>query len=246
MTPPAKSAMPKKKTQKTKSAGATKRYSPTSLPRKTSGQKERAADLYELLMTEYPDAHCELNYSNPHELLIATILSAQATDVGVNKATPALFKTFPTPADYAASSPEEIEPLINSIGLFRNKAKSVHAAMAMVVEDFDSTVPNTMQDLLKLRGVARKTANVVLGNAYNQPEGVVVDTHVARLSDRLGLTKHTDPKKIELDLMALFPKDRWTMLSHLLIFHGRNACKARNATCNDHPVCSQFRVKSCC
>lgn len=213
------------------------------LPRKTPAKRERALALYEALALEYPDAHCELDFRNAHELLIATILSAQATDVGVNKATPALFKKFRKPADYAKVKSEEIEPYIASIGLFRNKAKSVHAAMTMMVEEFDGQVPDTMKDLLKLRGVARKTANVVLGNAFGKNEGVVVDTHVVRLSRRFGLSKHDDPKKIELDLMALFPRERWTMLSHLLIFHGRRVCSARQPKCNEHPICRRFHVK---
>lgn len=215
------------------------------LPRKTTAQKKRAQSLYDDLAECYPDAHCELNYTNPHELLIATILSAQATDVGVNKATPALFRKFPTPAHYARSTPEEIEPCIKSIGLFRGKAKSIHAAMTMIVEEFDGKVPDNMKDLLKLRGVARKTANVVLGNAFSKSEGVVVDTHVSRIAQRYGLTKNEDPRKIELDLMALYPPERWTMLSHLLIFHARRACKARMRECGEHPICSKYRKKTC-
>ncbi len=216
------------------------------LPKKTAAQKKRAQNLYDELTQHYPDAHCELNFKNPHELLIATILSAQATDVGVNKATPKLFKKFPTPKHYAKSTPAEIETYINSVGLFRNKAKSIHAAMTMVVQDFQGQVPDNMPDLLKLRGVARKTANVVLGNAFNKAEGVVVDTHVSRLATRYKLTKETDPKKIELDLMALYPTDRWNMLSHLLIFQGRNACKARTKTCGQHPVCAKYHKANCC
>ena len=218
----------------------------TTPPRKTAAQKKRALALYDDLQAEYPDAHCELDYHNAHELLIATILSAQSTDTGVNKATPALFKKFPTPAHYAKSTPEKIEKYINTIGLFRNKAKSIHAAMTMIVEDFNGEVPDRMEDLLKLRGVARKTANVVLGNAFDKAEGVVVDTHVSRLAGRFNLTKQTDPKKIELDLMALYPPDRWTMLSHLLIFHGRRVCKARMKACSDHAICRKYRSGKCC
>jgi len=217
-----------------------------TLPRKTAAQKKRALKLYQDLQNAYPDAHCELNYKNPHELLIATILSAQATDIGVNKATPALFKQFPTPAHYAKSTPEKIEKYINTIGLYRGKAKSIHAAMTMIVKDFNSQVPDNMDDLLKLRGVARKTANVVLGNAFNKAQGVVVDTHVSRIANRFNLTKNDNPKKIELDLMALYPQDKWTMLAHLLIFHGRRACKARTKTCGEHPICLKYRTKKCC
>lgn len=234
-------ATSKKKTRKKKAA--TKKKSSrksASLPRKTAAQKERAQAILDDLYKEYPDAHCELDYKNPHELLIATILSAQATDVGVNKATPGLFKKFKTPAAYAKASPEEIQPYISSIGLFRNKSKSVHAAMTMVVEEFGGEVPDTMEDLLKLRGVARKTANVVLGNAFNINEGVVVDTHVMRLSERFKLTRHKTPEKVEKDLMALFPREHWTMLSHLLIFHGRRVCKARGGTCADHWLCQKW------
>ncbi|MBL1216887.1 MAG: endonuclease III [Planctomycetes bacterium] len=196
--------------------------------------------IFRALAKRYPDAHCELDYSSPHELLIATILSAQATDVGVNKATPALFKQFPAPADYAKATPEEIEPYVRSLGFFRNKAKSVHAAMTAVTNEHDGRVPNTMDELLQLRGVARKTANVVLGNAYDINMGVVVDTHVMRLSQRFGLTKHKDPGKIELDLMALFPRKHWGLLSHLLIFHGRRVCKARGAACSDDTICRKY------
>jgi endonuclease-3 len=210
------------------------------LPRKTAKQKERALRIAEGFAEHYPDATCELDYASPCELLIATILSAQATDVGVNKATPALFKAFPTPAHYAKATPEMIEPHIKSIGLYRNKAKSIHAAMTAVVEQFDGAIPRTMKDLLTLRGVARKTANVVLGNAYRINVGFVVDTHIARIAQRYRLTKHTDPKKIELDLMALFPRESWTDLSHQIIWHGRRVCKARGATCSEHPLCVEF------
>jgi len=205
--------------------------------------KRRAARLYSALQEAYPDAHCELNYDTPHQLLIATILSAQATDVGVNKATPELFRAFPEPADYAAVSPEDIEPYINSIGLFRNKAKSVQCSMERIRDVYDGEVPSTMEDLLSLRGVARKTANVVLGNAFGIHMGVVVDTHVTRLSHRLGLSEGSTPLAIEKDLMALFPRPKWTMLSHLLIFHGRRACKARNSSCETNPICRRFHVE---
>ena len=210
------------------------------LPKKTSADKARAKRIFDALHREYPKAHCELEYTNPHELLIATILSAQATDVSVNKATPKLFKTFPTAADYAATAPKDIEPYVRSLGFFRNKAKAVHGAMTMIVQEYGGDVPNTMDDLLRLRGVARKTANVVLGNAFGINIGVVVDTHVIRLSDRFALTKHNDPAKIEHDLMALFARSHWTMLSHLLIWHGRRVCKARGALCAEHPLCRKY------
>lgn len=214
---------------------------PFELPRVSSGAKRRARELADALAEHYPDAHCELDYSSPHELLVATILSAQATDVGVNKATPALFARFPTPAAYAAATPGEIEPYIKSIGLYRNKARAIHAAMTEVVERFGGEVPRTMDELLTLRGVARKTANVVLGNAYGINAGFVVDTHVARLAVRLCLVEEgTTVAMIERRLMALFPRARWCDLSHMLIWHGRRACRARGASCGEHPVCRRF------
>lgn len=237
----------KKKTKKTSSPKKSVKARETAsgddlpvLPRKTAAQKKRALEIYNALAKRYPDAHCELDYRKPHELLIATILSAQATDVGVNKATPALFRAFPTPADYAGATPERIEPYVKSLGFFRSKAKAVHESMKRIVEDFGGEVPRTMRELLTLRGVARKTANVVLGNAYGINVGVVVDTHVMRLANRFGLSKHHDPKKIELDLMALFPREHWAMLSHLLIFHGRRVCKARGGLCADDAICRKF------
>ena len=216
---------------------------PFTLPQVTVAEKRRAAALLEALEAEYPDAHCELNYTNPHELLVATILSAQSTDVGVNKATPALFKAFPTPADYARSSPEAIEPYIRTIGLYRNKAKAIHAAMTEITHKFRGCVPQNMEDLLTLRGVARKTANVVLGNAFGINAGFVVDTHVERLSVRMGLAaRDTRIADIEKRLMALIPRNKWCLASHLLIFHGRRACKARGVNCSQHQICAKFGV----
>lgn len=207
------------------------------LPDVEEATKRRAARILKALRQRYPDAHCELNAENPHELLVATILSAQATDVGVNKATPGLFERFPTPADYAAVTPADIEPYVKTVNFWRNKAKSVHGAMTIVANEHDGEVPADMDDLLKLPGVARKTANVVLGNAFGINEGVVVDTHVGRISRRFGLTEHEDPKKIERDLMALFPRPSWCLLSHLMIFHGRRSCKARGALCGEDSIC---------
>lgn len=218
---------------------------PFALPRASAAQRARAARLLAMLEQHYPDAHCELDYTSPHELLVATILSAQATDVGVNKATPALFKRFPTPADYAAASPEAIEPFIKSIGLFRNKAKAIHSAMKDITEKFGGRVPETMDKLLTLRGVARKTANVVLGNAFGLNDGFVVDTHVDRLAKRFGLAPaDATVAMVERRLMAFFPRERWCDVSHMLIWHGRRACKARGAACADHPVCQTFGT--CC
>ncbi|MFZ4575922.1 MAG: endonuclease III [Phycisphaerales bacterium] len=205
----------------------------------------RAGRLLEALRERHPDAHCELIHGSPHELLIATILSAQTTDVNVNKATPALFKRFPTPADYAASSPAEIEPYVKTLGFFRNKARAVHESMKAVCERFGGEVPRTMEELLTLRGVARKTANVVLGNAFAINEGVVVDTHVERLSKRFGLVpSDATVAAVERHLMEQFPRESWCMLSHLLIFQGRRACKARGRGCADDPICREFG--GCC
>ncbi|MEM0983263.1 MAG: endonuclease III [Planctomycetota bacterium] len=218
---------------------------PFKLPQVSTNDKRRAKRIADALAEHYPDAYCELDHTHPHELLVATILSAQATDAGVNKATPKLFKAFPMPEDYAAATPAKIEPYIKTIGLFRNKAKSVHAAMTTLVEDFGGEVPRTVEDMLKLRGVARKTANVVLGNCYGINDGFVVDTHVHRLAQRLGLVEYgTNVQQTERMLMALFPRDQWTVLSHRLIFHGRRACSARGGECKTHPICSGFGV--CC
>ena len=210
------------------------------LPRKGPKKIERARALLAALDRTYPHAKCRLDWTTPHELLVATILSAQATDEGVNAATPALFREFPRPADYAAASPESIAPFIRTIGLWRNKARAVHESMQALVAHHGGEVPREMDALLALRGVARKTANVVLGNCFGIQAGVVVDTHVGRLAQRLGLSAHSDPGKVERDLMALFPRERWCDLSHLLIFHGRAACRARGNTCATDPICVEF------
>lgn len=208
--------------------------------KKPAAQRTRAASLLKSLRRAYPDAECRLHWRTPHELLVATILSAQATDESVNAATPALFKRFPTPADYAAASADEIAPYIRTIGLWRMKSRAVFETMSAVANKFGGQVPSNMEDLLTLRGVARKTANVVLGNCFKINEGVVVDTHVGRLAKRMGLTKHDSPVKVERDLMALFPREAWCELSHLLIFHGRAVCKARGNTCASNPLCRKF------
>jgi endonuclease-3 len=210
------------------------------LPRKGPKQIERARALLAALDRTYPHAKCRLDWNAPHELLVATILSAQATDESVNAATPALFHEFPRPADYAAASPESIAPFIRTIGLWRNKARAVHESMQALVDHHGGEVPRDMESLLALRGVARKTANVVLGNCFGIQAGVVVDTHVGRLAQRLGLSAHADPGKVERDLMALFPRERWCDLSHLMIFHGRAACRARGNTCATDPICVEF------
>ncbi len=193
--------------------------------------RERVAQLVEALPEVYPGAHCELNFRNPLELLVATILSAQCTDKRVNLVTPALFKKYRTAKDYAAARPETLEGLIRSTGFFRSKTKSIRAAAAAIVAKHAGRVPDTMEKLHGLPGVGRKTANVVLGNAFGKDEGIVVDTHVARLSHRLRLTRQTDPEKIERDLMKLVPRQHWTNWSHWLIWHGRRRCFARRPDC---------------
>jgi endonuclease III len=214
---------------------------PFELPAVSGAEKARALELLSALEKEYPTAHCELHYSRPHELLVATILSAQTTDVGVNRATPALFARFPSPSDYARATPEDIEPYIKSLGFFRNKSKAVHLAMKAIVERHGGDVPRTMDELLELQGVARKTANVLLGNAYGINVGFVVDTHIERLSRRFALVPpKSNVQNIERRLMALFPQERWCDLSHMLIWHGRRACKARGVACSQHPICARF------
>jgi len=210
------------------------------LPRKSPAQLGRARELLAMLRERYPDAHCELTWSQPHELLVATILSAQSTDVGVNRATPSLFRAFPTPAHYARAGEDAIAAHIRSINFWRMKARAVAESMSALVDRHGGEVPQSMDALLALRGVARKTANVVLGNAFGTNVGVVVDTHVGRLSRRLGLSRHDDPARVERDLMALFPQEAWCELSHLLIFHGRRVCKARGGTCSDDAICQHF------
>jgi len=195
--------------------------------------KRRAAKIAKLLAMEYPDAECALTFSNPLELLIATILSAQCTDVRVNMVTPTLFRRFPTPAAMAKAPLPEIEELIRTTGFFRNKAKSISGAAKGVVERFGGKVPQTMDEILTLPGVARKTGNVVLGVAYNIAEGIVVDTHVLRLSRRLELTLNNEPKKVEQDLVKIIRKDHWIDFSHELILHGRATCIARKPRCAD-------------
>jgi len=211
------------------------------LPEKTEEEKAYARRLLEVLYKHYPNPHCALNFRNPFELLCATILSAQCTDVRVNKTTPALFEAYPTPEAMAQAPKHEIEELIRSTGFYRNKAKALKRSSQAIVEKHNGEVPRKMDDLLEFYGVARKTANVVLGNAFGINMGVVVDTHVRRLSNRFGLTSHKkNVKKIERDLMALFPREEWTNLSHLMIHHGRNACKARISEPPDHPICVKF------
>jgi endonuclease-3 len=207
---------------------------------------ERAAALIQAFARTYPDAHCELDFGNSLELLIATILSAQCTDKRVNLVTKELFRVCRTPRDYAEIAPVKLEKIIQSTGFFRAKAKSIRAACADIVARHGGEVPRTMEALTALHGVGRKTANVVLGNAFGINEGVVVDTHVQRLSGRLKLTRQTSPEKIEQDLMKLIPRDKWTLFSHWLIWHGRRRCFARKpdcAGCEVQKLCpSAFKV----
>ena len=214
---------------------------PFELPSVETAQKRRAKRIFDALTERSPDATCALTYTAPHELLIATILSAQCTDVAVNKATPALFKKFPKPAAYAKSDPETIEPYVKTLNFFRNKAKAVYESMSTIVEEHGGKTPQTMDELLALRGVARKTANVVLGNAFNINNGVVVDTHVNRIAKRFGLApEEANVQVVERYLMALFPRDQWTKLSHLIIYHGRQVCKARHGLCADDAICKRY------
>jgi endonuclease-3 len=192
-----------------------------------------AAEIERRLRLEYPDAHCELDHENPLQLAVATILSAQCTDKRVNMVTPALFERYPDARALASAAPDELEELIKSTGFFRNKAKSIIGMATALVERHNGRVPHTMDELLALPGIGRKTANVILGNAFGINEGIVVDTHVARLSARFGFTKATDPVKIEQVLMPLFPRPAWTMLSHLMIWHGRRVCEAKKPRCTE-------------
>jgi endonuclease-3 len=204
------------------------------MPRESQQARiDRTQKIITGLRNEYPDAHCELNYSNPLELLIATILSAQTTDKSVNLATPALFAKYRTAADYANAKIEDLEKAVRSLGFFRNKAKSIQNCCKQLVEKHRGQVPRAMEDLVELPGVGRKTANVVLGNAFGINEGIVVDTHVARLSHRLALTTRPEPEKIEADLQALVARKFWALFSHWLIWHGRRRCYARKPDCDN-------------
>jgi endonuclease III len=198
--------------------------------------KARVRDVIRRLKRAYPDAKCSLNHSNPFELLIATILSAQCTDERVNIVTADLFRKYKKPEDYLAVSPRELEKDIQSTGFFRNKTKSIQGTSKMLTEQYGGTVPHTMEELLELPGVARKTANVVLGNAFEIKSGVVVDTHVTRLSHRLDFTQANTAEKIELDLIPIVPKKDWVIFPHLMIAHGRKICKARTPLCDQCPV----------
>jgi endonuclease-3 len=193
--------------------------------------KTRVLKIIELLEKEHPDAKVALHYSNPLELLVATVLSAQSTDETINKVTKTLFKKYTKPEDYANADLKELEQDIRSTGFYHNKAKNLQNSAKMLVENYNSQVPKTMEELVKLPGVARKTGNIVLTNAYGVVAGVAVDTHVRRLAQRLGLSENTDPNKIERDLMSIVPKDKWMRITDLLIFHGRRVCTAKKPNC---------------
>ena len=221
--PPAKSRKPD-----AKPAAKAGKYNPIA--------PERIAEILKRLDQTYPDVTCALTHTSVWELLVATILSAQSTDVRVNMVTPELFRKYPTVQDFAALTPEQLEPDVRSTGFFRNKSKSVVGAAKMIVSQFGGHVPDDMDQILTLPGVARKTANVVLGTWFHKNEGVVVDTHVHRVSRRLELTRNDDPKKIEQDLIKILPREKWTLFSHQIIWHGRKLCIARRPKCVDCPL----------
>jgi len=223
------------------------------MPKRTPAPKKplrsayaRAKTINERLAEHYPDAHCALNFENPLQLLVATILSAQCTDVMVNKVTPTLFKRCPTAQKLAAIDDAELQEIIRTTGFYRNKAKSIKAAAKLIVEKHNGKVPGTLDELIQLPGVARKTANVVLGECFDTP-GITVDTHVGRLSRRMGFTKEDDPVKVERDLHTLIPQEDWTIFSHRMIWHGRQICIARKPKCDVCPladVCPKIGVEA--
>jgi endonuclease III len=224
----------KTKTKTPKLPKRSTKHASKSQPAGTKGtDPKRVAAILQKLDEAYPTANCELKHSNAFELLISTILSAQCTDVRVNEVTKELFKKYKGPQDFAAANPAELEQEIRPTGFFRNKTKSIIGASKALLEKFGGEVPRTMDEILQLPGVARKTGNVVLGTAYGIPSGIVVDTHVQRLSNRLDLTHHEDPKKIEQDLIKIIPKEKWIIFSHQLIWHGRRVCIARKPRCID-------------
>ena len=204
-------------------------------------------DFMNILKDTYPDAKCSLDFTTPFELLIAVILSAQCTDERVNKTTPIIFSTYSTPEDFANIDLNELENLIHPCGFYKNKAKNIKACSKILVEKYNSEVPNTMEDLISLPGVGRKTANVVLLNAFGIAEGIAVDTHAKRISNRIGLSSETDPQKIEQDLIKIFPKEYLKDINHLFVYHGRNFCTARNPKCDIctlNKFCKNFKEKT--
>jgi endonuclease III len=237
----------KKKSAQGKTGRARAKAGKRSKPAKTAKtalaagtDPKRVAAILAKLDEAYPNATCELNHKNAFELLIATILSAQCTDVRVNQVTESLFKKYPDAKAFVYADPSELEQEIRPTGFFRNKTKSVMGASKGIIENFGGEVPRTMEKILTLPGVARKTANVVLGTAYGIPSGIVVDTHVQRIANRLDLTRNEDPKKIEQDLMQVIPKDKWIQFSHQIIWHGRRVCQARK------PKCTECNMESLC
>lgn len=224
--------MATKKSKPVPSVGRTKRPTLTKLKLAARAAPETFAELQKA----HPDAHCELQHTTPFQLLVATVLSAQSTDVAVNQVTPELFRRWPSPAALAQAEPGEVEQVLGRLGMFRQKTKSIVGLSRQLVQEHGGEVPRTLAALVNLPGVGRKTANVVLGVAFGSPEGVVVDTHVQRVSQRLGWTRETTPEAIERDLMRLFPRGVWDPLSHTLIFHGRRICSARKPACGACPV----------
>lgn len=236
-----KKSAPKKTVRaKAKAAKSAKSAATTKHMRAAGTDPKRVAAILARLDEAYPNATCELNHKNAFELLIATILSAQCTDVRVNQVTQTLFPKYPDAKAFAYANPNELEQEIRPTGFFRNKTKSVMGASKGILENFGGEVPSTMEEILTLPGVARKTANVVLGTAYGIPSGIVVDTHVQRIANRLDLTRNEDPKKIEQDLMQVIPKDKWIQFSHQIIWHGRRVCQARK------PKCTECNMESLC
>jgi endonuclease-3 len=242
MSPTPKKKSPKKKiVAAKKNAAKSKKQSKAGASAKAAGtDPKRVAAILQKLDEAYPDATCELKHANAFQLLISTILSAQCTDVRVNEVTETLYKKYPNAEAFAHANPSELEQDIRPTGFFRNKTKSIMGASKGILENFGGEVPRTMDQILTLPGVARKTGNVVLGTAFGIPSGVVVDTHVLRLSERLDLTQHDDPKNVEQDLMKIIPQDRWIKFSHQLIWHGRRVCYARK------PKCIECNMESLC
>lgn len=209
-------------------------------------KKENVIEMLEILKKTYPDAKCSLDFSTPFEMLIAVILSAQCTDERVNKTTPSIFKKYNTPQDFANIDIKELENLIHPCGFYKNKAKSIKETSKILIDRFNSQVPQTMEELMSLPGVGRKTANVVMLEAFNNPQGIAVDTHCKRLANRIGLSSKKDPEKIEKDLINLFPKEFYKDANHILIWHGRNLCTARNPKCSECPInnfCKFYKVQ---
>jgi endonuclease-3 len=235
-SPKSRAALPKQPRKAEKLLARAVKHPKKPAKKAKTATPEQALELYRLIRARHADAHCELEHSSPFELIVATVLSAQSTDVMVNKITPELFRRWPGPDELARAEPAEVEKVLSKIGMFRQKTKNIVGLSKLLVEKHAGQVPQSLDELVKLPGVGRKTANVVLGVAFGKPEGVVVDTHVQRISQRLGLTRHTEPVEIEQDLMRLFDRELWDPLSHTLIFHGRRICSAQKPACAACPV----------